>query len=484
MVYARFSSERQREESIDAQVREIKKFAKENDLEIVRIYSDHALSATTDDRPEFLKMISEVKALDVSYAIVHKLDRFSRSRYDSAIYKKKLKDAGVTLISVSERLDGSPESIMLESLIEGMAEYYSANLSREVGKGMRENAYNCKFNGGIRPYGFKIDEDKNFVIDDFEASAIKFIFTAYAGGATLKEICKKINEDGHRTVLGKEFTPSSLERTLSNEKYIGTYSTTIKGETIRIENGIPAIVKKLDFDRVQELRKCKGFRGSKRARNSYLLTGLAVHDCGASLQGQTALSHTGRTYMYYYCPKCEKRFRVDYVDSVMLKSTERLFKDEENKAKLVNSIYDYFQKGSNFGVIKNLNKAIKDTENQINNLADAVATSGANKTLLQKLIYTENLKRDLENKLKNEKLNYKPYDREYIEKIVLKYGDLTSYGNKELKPLLRFLISEIKIAPNLLSITFNALKGSRTKGIGGPSPSSSEILVLNVHLAA
>ena len=71
----------------------------------------------------------------------HALDRFSRDKYDSVIYKRKLRANSVKIISVVENLDDSPESIMLESVIEGMAQYYSKNLAREVMKGLRESAY-------------------------------------------------------------------------------------------------------------------------------------------------------------------------------------------------------------------------------------------------------------------------------------------------------------------------------------------------------
>lgn len=72
--------------------------------------------------------------------IVHKLDRFARSKYDSAIYKQKLKVNNVQLLSATENLDGTPESIILESVLEAMAEYYSKTLPREIMKGNMENA--------------------------------------------------------------------------------------------------------------------------------------------------------------------------------------------------------------------------------------------------------------------------------------------------------------------------------------------------------
>ena len=121
-LYARFSSDNQRSESIDAQVRAMSNFCKQNHWQIVATYTDEARSATTDNRPQFQQMISDSSKGIFEIVLVHKLDRFSRDRYDSAIYKKRLKKNNVRLCSVLERMDDSPESIMMESVLEGMAD--------------------------------------------------------------------------------------------------------------------------------------------------------------------------------------------------------------------------------------------------------------------------------------------------------------------------------------------------------------------------
>lgn len=132
VLYARFSSDNQREESIEAQLRAMHEYCSRNSIVVIHEFCDRAKSATTDDRPEFLKMIAASREGDFDFAIVHKLDRFSRNRYDSAYYKRELKKNGVQLLSVLEQMDDSPESIILESVLEGMSEYYSKNLAREA----------------------------------------------------------------------------------------------------------------------------------------------------------------------------------------------------------------------------------------------------------------------------------------------------------------------------------------------------------------
>ena len=157
-VYARFSSDNQRDESIDAQLRAIREYAAKNNVVIVEEYIDKARSATTDNRPEFLRMIKEASQHTFDVVLVHKLDRFARNRRDSIGYRMELKRHGVSLISILEYLDdGSPESVILESVLEAMAEYYSLNLAREVNKGMKENALKGLHTGGLPPLGYDVD---------------------------------------------------------------------------------------------------------------------------------------------------------------------------------------------------------------------------------------------------------------------------------------------------------------------------------------
>ena len=154
-LYSRFSSDNQRTESIDAQLRAMHAYCEQHHFTIVNTYVDEARSATNDRRPSFQQMIADSAGKAFNIVLVHKLDRFARNRYDSAIYKRELKKNGVTVYSVLENLDSSPESIIMESVLEGMSEYYSQNLAREVMKELTENALQCKHNGGKPPLGYE-----------------------------------------------------------------------------------------------------------------------------------------------------------------------------------------------------------------------------------------------------------------------------------------------------------------------------------------
>lgn len=148
VIYARYSSERQNEQSIAGQIEICTDWAKNNDITIIDIYHDEALSGRTDKRPDFQRMINDAKSQKFDFIIVYKLDRFARNRYDSAIYKAQLKKYNVKILSAMENISDGPEGIILESLIEGMAEYYSANLSQNVLRGMRQKANQGKYLGG------------------------------------------------------------------------------------------------------------------------------------------------------------------------------------------------------------------------------------------------------------------------------------------------------------------------------------------------
>ena len=174
VLYARFSSDNQRSESIDAQIRAMQAYCKHNNIMIVDTYIDEAKSATTAQRPAFQRMMADSKLGTFNIVLVHKLDRFARNRYDSAVCKRELKKSGISVHSVLENLNDSPESIMLESVLEGMNEYYSQNLAREVMKGLKETALQCKHTGGTPPLGYDVEPvTRKLTVNEKEAEAVR-----------------------------------------------------------------------------------------------------------------------------------------------------------------------------------------------------------------------------------------------------------------------------------------------------------------------
>ena len=183
VIYAHYSSDNQREESIEGQIRECTAYAEKNDFTVVKHYIDRAISAKTDNRPQFQQMIKDSERGLFDTIIVWKLDRFSRNRYDSARYKTQLKKNGVKLVSATEVISAGPKGIILESVLEGYAEYYSADLSEKVVRGMTENALKGVYNGGTVPFGYVIDETRHYQPDPLWAPYVEQTFQKYEAGS-------------------------------------------------------------------------------------------------------------------------------------------------------------------------------------------------------------------------------------------------------------------------------------------------------------
>lgn len=331
-LYARYSSDMQRSESIDAQIRFIKEFAECNGIIIVQEYIDEAKSAMRDDRENFQQMISDAKSnlCEWHILLVHKLDRFARNRYDSANYRVQLRKNKKYIISVTEQLDDSPESLILEAVIEAMAEYYSKNLSREVMKGLRENALKCKSCGGLGPLGYDIDPvTKKFFVNEFEAQAVQLIFNRFLEGKGYGSIIQELNDAGYRTKHHKKFGKNSLYEILKNEKYTGVYiynrtqkadeltgkrnshAYKTEDEVIRIQDAFPAIITKEQFKKVQEIFLSRKRKYTNNAKEEYLLTGkIFCGVCGAAYVGTRRFNNNGKKYVYYVCNINERSARV------------------------------------------------------------------------------------------------------------------------------------------------------------------------------
>lgn len=233
-IYGRYSSHAQKDTSIEQQFAEIKAFCEASGIRIVGEYADRAISGRTDERPQFQKMIKDCARGGVQLVVCWKVDRFARNRYDAAMYKARLKKYGVRVQYAKESIPDGPEGILLESILEGSAEYYSANLAQNVKRGMRANALECKVNHGPYPLGYTKGADGRYEIDPDGAAVVREIFDLYVNGdVPIIDICKILNGRGLRTVRGGEFGKGSFRSLLRNEMYIGVYEYM----DVRVEGG-------------------------------------------------------------------------------------------------------------------------------------------------------------------------------------------------------------------------------------------------------
>ena len=304
VIYARYSSDNQREESIEGQIRECTAYAEKHGITIVKHYIDRAFSAKTDNRPEFQHMVADSAHGLFDIVIVWKLDRFARNRYDSARYKVQLKKNGVKVISATETISEGADGILIESVLEGYAEYYSADLSEKVIRGLTENALHGKYTGGTIPVGYTLDDDHFFQIDPLTAPLVLEAFKLYDEGATMKKVVEMLNSKGLKNTKGGPMTYTVVERMLKNRRYIGELSY----RDVFKPDAIPVIVPKDLFDRVQEkLVKNKKAPARHKAEDDYLLTTkLFCGECGAMMYGECGTGHSGNSYHYYKCQTVKK----------------------------------------------------------------------------------------------------------------------------------------------------------------------------------
>ena len=222
VIYARYSSNSQTEQSIEGQLHDCYAYAKRFDVNIVGEYIDRAISGLTDERPDFQRMIADASKGQFERVLVWKLDRFARNRYDSAIYKQELKKYGIRVISVMENVGEGDESILMEAMLEALAEYYSLDLKKKIRRGQRESIAKKQYTGGTVPYGYKV-VDKHLVIDERTASTVIYLFERYAAGEPMKDIIEELRRRGVRGRLGGELSYTTFSRTLVNTAYIGRY---------------------------------------------------------------------------------------------------------------------------------------------------------------------------------------------------------------------------------------------------------------------
>ena len=300
VIYARFSSSRQREESIEGQVRECKYFAEHEGYTILNVYADHAISGRTDERPQFQQMIEDSHKGLFQYIIVYTFDRFSRESYVSAMYKHLLKKNGVRVISAKERTDDSPAGVLMERVFEGFAEYYSLELAQKVKRGLKENALKGKWTSGPVPFGYKRGQDKKLEQDPNTIIYLKQIFEMAANDDKFSDIANYLNRKGVKTTIGGEWNKNSFRRLLTNPVVIGVF----RWDDVYIENYIEPIISKDVFDKVQTRFKQSTRRGIVNVRKSeeYVLTpNIYCGKCGNQMHGISGTSKTGKLYYYYEC---------------------------------------------------------------------------------------------------------------------------------------------------------------------------------------
>ena len=415
VIYARYSSHNQTEQSIEGQLRDNYAWAKREKVSVIREYIDRALSGTKDARPEFQRMISDAEDGEFDTVIVWKLDRFARNRYDSAVYKARLKKLGVRVISVMENITDTPEGIIMEGLLEAMAEYYSANLSQNIKRGKRETMLKGLWSGGKVPYGYKV-QDKRLVVNEDTAPAIRYLFKQYAEGYTKKEIIEDLNAKGYRTDSGHEIFYQSFSHTLRNTTYIGEFQ--YMGEVI--EGLADQIIDRDTFERVQKrLEKNARRPASNKAIENYLFTGkIYCGECGRPMVGESGRGSKGKVYHYYACASKKKKNRYkdikecdkknekkEVLEEYIVNQTLQYILTPDRTRRIAQAVSKELEKAFPDDVIKKLERQIEKLDTDTGKLIDLLmdAPKVAHQKIHERMETIGQRKADLEAELQRQK---------------------------------------------------------------------------------
>lgn len=382
VIYARYSSHNQREESIDGQLRECSQWAKQHGYNIVDTYIDRAISGKTDNRPDFQRMIKDSITGKFKFIIVYSLDRFARNRYDSAIYKHKLKEYDIKVLSAKENITDDPSGILVESLLEGMAEYYSAELGQKIIRGMTENALAAKWASGTVPFGYKLNtETRKLIPDPVNAPIAQMIFEKYTSGTPLIHIARELNAMHIKTAMNKEWNKGSFHRMLENEVYIGVF----KWQNVRIENAVPPIISQEMFALAQKIvaENRHNKNGAPQSpKNVYILTGrIYCGHCGGHLIGMSCHSKSGKLHKYYVCKnhrrqheKCElPSLPLDWIENLLLVKTKEILSKKGAMDKIIKQIHQASVKEAEKSELKLWQTKYKQITKQLQNCSNAVA---------------------------------------------------------------------------------------------------------------
>lgn len=467
VIYARFSSDRQREESIEGQLRECQEYAQQNGIAIVGTYIDRALSASkeTEKRLDFLRMIRDSGKRLFDVVLVWKLDRFARNRYDSAHYKAILKKNGIKVVSATEHITEGPEGIILESMLEGMAEYYSAELSEKIHRGQKENALKGLNNGGSIPLGYVLGEDKRLKINPDTAPVVQEVFKRYAEGDTIRAIIDDLNQRGIRTSRGYPFSYPGFNLMLQNRKYIGEY----KYQDVVIPGGIPAIVDEDTFDRVQaRMAKNKQAPAANKAKESYLLTTkLFCGECGKIMFGESGKGTGGKVYRYYKCASakkkagCHKRaVKKEWIENLVVEQTMAVVMDGPLMEQLTDRLMEI--QGQESFDLKLLRKQLKETEQGLENMLNAIQAGIVTNSTKARLAQLEEQQAALSQQITKEQIANPSLTREQISFFLEQYKGTDIQDPIQRQRLIDCFLNAVYVYNDRLVMVFNYKNGTKT----------------------
>ena len=465
VIYARFSSHSQTEQSIEGQLRVCYEFAKQNDYAVVGEYIDRALTGTTDKRPQFLKMIDDSKRKGFDFVLVYQLDRFARNRYDSATYKARLKKNGVRVLSAKENITEDASGILIEGVLESMAEYYSAELSQKTKRGVRESLLKGNSIGGLPILGYDVI-NKKWKVNDRESMIVNDIFIRYKNGEKAKEIIDRLNNQGIKNKQGTKLTMNFLTRLIRNEKYIGRITI----DEVVYKNVVPPIIdEKLFYECNEMMDMHKHKPRDCKADKPYILSGkLYCGYCNNAMTAETGTSQTGQVYHYYKCfgrkhdkDSCHKKnIKKDEIENIVFNATVKYILKPNVISEIAKTVTKKFNDEIEKSVVLlSYEKELKSVNSKIRGIMDAIYNGIYGKTTQQDLLTLEAKQEDLEEKIAIEKAKQvQPLYEIDIENFLEYFANKRYKNIEERNEFFNSFINKVVLYDDHLVIFYNTNK--------------------------
>ena len=465
VIYARYSSSSQTEQSIEGQLRDCYKIVEDMGFTVVKEYIDRALTGKNDERPQFRKMIHDSAFGTFDVVITWKMDRFARNRTDSALYKKILKDNGVKVIYAAEKIPEGNEGVILESVLEGLAEYFSLDLAQKTIRGKKESIRKGKHVGGAVLYGYKLDPSKYYLIDEATAPVIRKIFNDYVSGVKATDIAKNLNAAGIKTKAGDNWTRVKIGQVLNNKKYAGIYES----YDVQCDTKIPHIVDPEVFETAQQmLAQNRKAGGRNKSKYKYLLSGkIKCGVCGSAMCGNHAHIDRAKTKIrcYYTCQgKKEQRgcnaksIHRDLVEKLVLENTMKIILQDDFIDNIAVKIIELNElEDDSASLIKVYEAEIKELEAKIENIMTAIEDGIAPKRMMERINDLEERESKLQEQIETERLKISNtiLSKDQIVYWLSMFKDGNIHSEEFCNKLIDLFVNKVVVYPNKIEIYYN-----------------------------
>ena len=458
VIYARYSSNNQREASIEQQVQWSMDYAKRNGYTVIEIYADKAISGKTDNRPQFQKMMRESRKGLFDYVIAWKSNRMGRNMLQAMMNTTKLAEEGVKCLYTEESFDDTAAGRFALRNMMNVNQFFSENLAEDVRRGMIGNAEKCMVNGRIS-FGFRKGSDGRYEINEDEAKVVREIFDRILQDWKQIDIINDLNARGIKNHGGRTWKPSSFNTLLQNEQYKGVYQFA----EIRVEDGIPAIVDKRTFEEVQrKLRTKKNPRGRKRDVADYMLTGkLFCGKCKSPMVGVSGTSKTGAKHYYYACQgkrqgTCDKKNVIkERIEGAVIDAVRTMIMDDESIDWIVAGYQKFIEAAREESAVTAMEKELEDVKKGLANLLKAIEAGILTDTTKARMMELEDQRRDLETSIRIEKAALTEVSADQVRFLIEDYRDKNLDDLEYQKELIRLFIQAVYVYDDHLKIVVN-----------------------------